>query len=132
MIGQLCAMLGATVIGTASSDAKAAIARENGRIPHVIVYTRENVVDEVMRITEGRGVQVAYDGVGKAMLENTLAVLGRRGVFVSFGSASGPIDNLDIAKLTKNSIALMRPALFDYTRTQQELESCKFSLYSSY
>lgn len=123
MIGQLCAMLGATVIGTASSDAKAQIAREHGRIPHVLVYTREDVVAEVMRLTGGRGVQVAYDGVGKAMLETTLAVLGRRGTFVSFGSASGPIEGLDIARLTKNSISLMRPALFDYTRTQQELEA---------
>ena len=78
------------IIGTVSSDAKAEIARENG-CTHVIVYTRQNVLDEVMQITRGEGVHVLYDGVGKASFDTSLACLGRRGKFVSFGSASGHV-----------------------------------------
>ena len=122
MIAQLCKMLGATVIGTVSTQEKAKIARDHG-IEHVIVYTEQDIVDEVMRITGGKGCKVAYDGVGKAMFETTLAVLGRRGVFVSFGSASGHLENIDAKVFTKNCISFMRPALFEYTQTQEELEA---------
>ncbi len=115
-------MLGATVIGTVSSEEKAKVARAHG-IHHVIIYTQQNVVEEVMRITNGIGVNVVYDGIGKSSFDTSLACIGRRGVFVSFGSASGPITDLDIGKLTKNSISLMRPALFDYTRTREEFEA---------
>jgi len=118
----MCRHFGATVIGTVSTAEKAKIALDHG-IHHVINYKEQDVVQEVMCITDGKGCQVAYDGVGKAMLDTNLAVLARRGAFISFGSASGPIDSLDIAKLTKNSISLMRPALMDYTRTQEELET---------
>lgn len=122
MIAQLCKMLGAVVIGTVSTKEKAKIAQEHG-IEHVIVYTEQNVHEQVMRITDGKGCRVAYDGVGKAMFETTLSVLGRRGRFVSFGSASGHLENIDAKVFTRNCISFMRPALFEYTQTQQELEA---------
>lgn len=90
MIAQLCNLFGATVIGTVSSEEKAKVAREHG-VSHPVIYTKQDVVAEVMRITDGKGVQVVYDGVGKSMLETSIAVLGRRGAFISFGSASGPV-----------------------------------------
>lgn len=123
MIAQFCKALGASVIGTVSTDEKAEVAKKHG-VDHVIVYTRQPIVDEVMRITDGKGVNVAFDGVGKATLDSTLASLGRRGKLVSFGSASGQITGFELSKLTKNSISLMRPSLADYVRTQQELDHC--------
>jgi NADPH2:quinone reductase len=122
MIAQLCRMLGATVIGTVSTREKAKIAQEHG-IEHVIVYTEQSIRDEVMRITGGQGCRVAYDGVGKAMFETTLSVLARRGLFVSFGSASGHLESIDAKVFTRHCISFMRPALFEYTQTQQELEA---------
>ena len=118
----MCAARGATVIGTVSSDEKARVSLAHG-VSHAIVYTREDTVARVMEITGGRGVQAASDGGGQATLDTSRAALGRRGRLISFGGASGPIASLDISRLTRNSVSLMRPALYDYTRTQAELEA---------
>jgi NADPH2:quinone reductase len=113
--------LGATVIGTVGSDAKAALARAHG-CDHPIVYTRENVVERVRALTGGRGVPVVYDGVGRSTFEMSLDCLARRGMLVGFGNASGaaaPVDPLLLSR--KGSLYLTRPTLMDYTITREEL-----------
>src|SRR5579884_2552952 len=91
IVCQWAKALGATVIGTVGSDEKAAIARAHG-CDHPIVYTREDFVAEVARLTDGRKVPVVYDGVGKDTFMKSLDCLARRGMMVSYGNASGPVD----------------------------------------
>lgn len=115
--------IGATVIATVGSEAKAARARELGA-DHVILYRDEDVAAEVKRITDGRGVPVAYDSVGKDTFEATLKSLARRGLFVSFGNASGPPDPVPPGRLAQGgSLYLTRPTLFDYIVTSDELDA---------
>ena len=115
--------LGAEVIATVGSEAKAAKARELGA-DHVILYREQDVAAEVRRITGGRGVPVAYDSVGKDTFEGTLASLARRGLFVSFGNASGPVPPFPPARLAQGgSLYLTRPTLFDYIVTPEELDA---------
>jgi NADPH2:quinone reductase len=113
--------LGATVIGTVGSDEKAALARANG-CDHVIVYTREDVVERVRQITEGRGVRVVYDGVGKDTFRASLDCLRPRGLLVAFGQASGLVPPFDITALgAKGSLYLTRPTLNTYAATAEAL-----------
>ena len=113
--------LGATVIGTVSSDAKAAIARAHG-CDHAIVYTREDFAERVREITSGEGVPVVYDSVGKATFEGSLKCLRRRGVMASFGEASGDPDPMPPRRLgALGSIYLTHPSLSNYTVTRAEL-----------
>jgi NADPH2:quinone reductase len=114
--------LGAEVIATVGSAEKAARARELGA-DHVILYREQDVAAEVRRITGGKGVPVAYDSVGKDTFEGTLASLARRGLFVSFGNASGPVPPFAPGRLAQaGSLYLTRPTLFDYIVTTEELE----------
>ena len=113
--------LGARVIGTVGSDAKAARAREEG-CDEVIVYTREAFPERVRALTGGQGVPVVFDSVGKATFEGSIDCLARRGTLVSFGNASGapaPLDPLVLSR--KGSLYLTRPTLMDYTATREEL-----------
>lgn len=113
--------LGAEVIATVGSAAKATRARELGA-DHVILYREQDVAAEVRRITGGRGVPVAYDSVGKDTFEATLGSLARRGVFVSFGNASGPPPPVGLARLAQGgSLYITRAALVDYIATPEEL-----------
>ena len=113
--------LGATVIGTVSSDAKAAVARAHG-CDHAIVYTREDFAERVREITSGEGVPVVYDSVGKATFEGSLKCLRRRGVMASFGEASGDPDPMPPRRLgALGSIYLTHPSLSNYTVTRAEL-----------
>jgi NADPH:quinone reductase len=113
--------LGATVIGTVGSDAKAELARAHG-CEHPIVYTREDFVARVHEITGGQGVPVVYDSVGKATFPRSLDCLRPRGTFVGFGNASGKPDPFEMGLLAqKGSLYLTRPTLFTYTRTRDEL-----------
>ncbi|HSV02763.1 MAG TPA: quinone oxidoreductase, partial [Phenylobacterium sp.] len=115
--------LGATAIATVGSDAKAARARELGA-DHVILYREQDVAEEVRRVTGGRGVPVAYDSVGKDTFEGTLKSLARRGLFVSFGNASGAPDPVPPGRLAQaGSLYLTRPTLFDYITTTEELDA---------
>jgi NADPH2:quinone reductase len=115
--------IGATVIATVGSPAKAARVRELGA-DHVILYRDQDVAAEVRRITGGEGVPVAYDSVGKATFEATLASLARRGLFVSFGNASGPPDPVPPGRLAQaGSLYLTRPTLFDYIVTPEALQA---------
>lgn len=115
--------IGAEVIATVGSEEKAARARELGA-DHVILYREQDVAAEVRRITGGKGVPVAYDSVGKDTFEGTLASLARRGLFVSFGNASGPVPPFAPARLAQGgSLYLTRPTLFDYIVTTEELDA---------
>jgi NADPH2:quinone reductase len=113
--------LGVTVIGTVSSDAKAALAREYG-CTHTIVYTRENFVERVKEITGGKGVPVVYDSIGKDTFPASLDCLAPRGMFVSFGSSSGPVPPVNLIMLSqKGSLYVTRPTLFTYAATHAAL-----------
>lgn len=113
--------LGATVIGTASNDGKAALARAHG-CDHVIVYTRDDFVRAVNDITGGKGVHAVYDGVGKDTFHKSLDCLRPRGMIVSIGQTSGPIPPLDVAVLApKGSLYVARTALVHHTETRADL-----------
>jgi NADPH:quinone reductase len=113
--------LGATVIGTVSSDEKAAIARSHG-CDHPIVYTREDFAARVREITGGEGLPVVYDSIGKATFEKSLTCLRRRGYMCSFGEASGDPDPMPPRRLGQlGSIYLTHPSISNYVVTRAEL-----------
>ncbi|WP_018952547.1 quinone oxidoreductase family protein [Thioalkalivibrio sulfidiphilus] len=113
--------LGATVIGTVGTDAKAEIARAHG-CDHPIVYTREDFVARVREITGGKGVDAVYDSVGKETFMGSLDCLRPLGMMVTFGNASGPVPAFEPALLAKKgSLFLTRPTLFHYTSTPEDL-----------
>jgi NADPH:quinone reductase len=113
--------LGATVIGTVGSEAKAELARAHG-CAHVIRYDREDVVALVREITGGRGVPVVYDSVGQATFQSSLDCLAPRGMLVSFGQSSGKIPPVDLGILSqKGSLYVTRPTLMTYTAERAEL-----------
>lgn len=121
--------LGATVIGTVSSDEKAELARANG-CDHPIVYTRENFVNRVKDITDGQGVPVVYDGVGKTTFMDSLDCLQPRGFMVLFGAASGPVPPLDLQLLAaKGSLYVTRPTLFTYVAKRDDMMSSAADLF---
>jgi NADPH2:quinone reductase len=114
--------LGVRVLGTVSTEAKAALAKEHG-MAEAIFYTREDVAERVRALTDGEGVPVVYDSVGKATLDASLACLRPRGLLVAFGNASGAPEPFDPMALARGgSLFLTRPSLFDYTRSRDELE----------
>jgi NADPH2:quinone reductase len=122
--------LGATVIGTVSSEAKADIARAHG-CDHPIVYTREDFAARVRDITGGEGVPVVYDSVGKATFEASLKCLRRRGVMASFGEASGDPDPMPPRRLgALGSIYLTHPSVSNYTVTRAELLAAAHDLFA--
>jgi NADPH2:quinone reductase len=113
--------LGVNVIGTVGSDEKAEIARAHG-CAHVINYRRDNFVERVKEITGGKGVPVVYDAVGKDTFPASLDCLRPRGLFVSFGNASGAVPPFDILLLSqKGSLYATRPTLFTYAGTRPAL-----------
>jgi len=113
--------LGATVIGTVGSDAKAALAKAHG-CDHVIRYDQEDVVARVREITTGRGVPVVYDSVGQATFEKSLDCLAPLGMLVSFGQSSGKIPPVDLGILSqKGSLYITRPTLMTYTAQREDL-----------
>jgi NADPH2:quinone reductase len=114
IVSQWARLLGLTVIGTVSSESKAEIARAHG-CEHTIDYTREDVARRVRELTDGVGVNVVFDSVGKTTFEASLDSLKRRGLMVCVGTASGPIPPFNPQLLaTKGSLYLSRPALADY------------------
>jgi NADPH2:quinone reductase len=121
--------LGAVVIATVGSEAKAARVRELGA-DHVILYRDQDVAAEVRRITDGKGVPVAYDSVGKDTFEGTLKSLAKRGLFVSFGNASGPAPPVEGRQLMLNgSLFFTRPTMADYQATNAELDASAAALF---
>lgn len=114
--------LGATVIGTVGSDAKADRVRRAG-CDHAIVYTREDFAKRVRELTGGAGVPVVYDSVGKATFEGSLDALAPLGLLVSFGNASGSVPPFDVGVLArKGSLYLTRPTVFSYMARREDLE----------
>jgi NADPH:quinone reductase len=121
--------LGAVVIGTVGSDAKAEVARANG-CAHTIVYTREDFPSRVREITGGEGVAVVYDGVGQSTIAGSLDCLRPLGMMVSFGNASGPVPALEPALLTqKGSLFFTRPTLMHYTAKADDLQASARELF---
>jgi NADPH2:quinone reductase len=122
LITQMAKMLGARVIGTTSSQQKAESARQAGA-DEIILYTEQNFEDEVKRLTDGRGVDVVYDSVGKSTWDGSLNCLRPRGTMVTFGNASGPVDPIQPLILSqRGSLFLTRPKLNDYTANLEELQ----------
>ena len=114
--------LGCKVIGTVGSDEKIKIAKENG-CDHVINYSKENFAEKVKEITNGDGVPVVYDGVGKKTFDGSIDCLKVRGTMVSFGNASGPLDPCNVTKsLAPKGLYLTRPSIAHYTTTREELD----------
>ncbi len=119
---QVAKMLGATVIGTCSTAEKAAAVREAGA-DHVILYTKQDFLEETKKFTGGKGVDVAYDSVGKDTWERSLQSLKPRGMLVCFGNASGPVPAIEPLRLTQGgSLFLTRPSLAHYVADREELE----------
>jgi NADPH2:quinone reductase len=121
LVVQMAKMLGATVYGTAGTDAKAAIAKEAGA-DEVIVYTRDDFAVEVKRLTGDKGVDVIYDSVGVSTFLKGLDLLRPRGMMVLFGQSSGPVQPFDPNILNpKGSLFVTRPSLTHYCLTREEL-----------
>ena len=121
--------LGVKMIGTVGSDDKAKLAREHG-CAHTIVYTRENFVDRVKEITGGKGVPVVYDGVGKDTFPASLDCLQPRGMFVSYGNASGPVAAFNLGMLAqKGSLYATRPTLVNYATDRESLNAMASELF---
>src|SRR5262250_1842010 len=118
---QIAKQLGAKVIGTVSTEAKAILAKEAGA-DHVILYTQTDFLAEVKKLTDNRGVNVVYDSVGQTTFDKSLDCLKPRGYLVLFGQSSGPVPPFDPAKLAaKGSLFLTRPSLPHYTLNRDEL-----------
>jgi NADPH2:quinone reductase len=127
--GQWAAHFGATVIGTAGSQDKVDLAKANG-YQHVINYRTENFVERIKEITDGKGCDVVYDSVGKDTYPGSLECLKPRGLWVSFGQSSGPIQDFNLALLAqKGSLFATRPTLFSYIATREQLEMTSGDLF---
>ena len=121
IFGQWAKTLGCTVIGTVGTDEKIDKAKSYG-YDHIINYNKENFSEKVLEITNGRGVSVVYDGVGKNTLEGSLKCLSIRGMMVSFGNASGALSPIDVPKLLQpKGLYFIRPAMQQYLSTREEI-----------
>ena len=124
--------LGCSVIGTVGSEEKIEIAKKNG-CDHVINYSKENFAEKVKEITNGEGVPVVYDGVGKKTFDQSIESLKIRGMMVSFGNASGPLDPCNVTKsLAPKGLYLTRPSIAHYTSTKQELDEAAEKVFEMY
>ncbi|KAG0201109.1 NADPH:quinone reductase [Mortierella sp. GBA30] len=123
LLCQMCALLGAHVIGTTSSETKAALAKANGA-EHVVLYTGgyDALVQRVNELTDGKGVHAVFDGVGKDSFDTSLEVVRRLGTVVLFGGSSGPVPPLNLMRLTEKNIYLARPTLSNYVATRDEFD----------
>ena len=120
LLVQIAKLRGARVIGTASTEEKAALAREAGA-DEMILYTKADFEQEVSRLTGGKGVHVVYDSVGKTTFEKGLRCLRPRGYMVLFGQSSGPVPAVEMSALARKSLFVTRPGLADHIADRQEL-----------
>ena len=125
-VGQIFAQwansIGAEVIGTVGSDEKIEIAKTNG-YKNVINYSKEDFAKEVMKLTNNKGVSAVFDGVGKNTFKGSISCLRPRGMMVSFGNASGPLDPVDVPKeIQSKSLFLTRPTIVHYFTNRKELQ----------
>ena len=121
IFGQWAKSLGCKIIGTVGSEEKIQKAKNHG-YDYIINYNKENFPEKVMEITNGKGVPVVYDGVGKSTLEDSLKCLNVRGMMVSFGNASGALSPIDVPKLLQpNGLYFVRPSMQQYLSTREEI-----------
>ena len=121
--------LGVKVIGTVGSDEKINIAKQNG-CDEVINYSKDDFAKKVMDITNGKGVPVVYDGVGKSTFENSVKCLETRGMMISFGNASGALDPINVPKsLQPKGLFFVRPSMGQYLHTREELAEASKTLF---
>ncbi|KAB5590501.1 NADPH2:quinone reductase [Ceratobasidium theobromae] len=125
LLCQLASQFGATVIGTTSSQAKADIAKKAGAT-HVINYTETSIPEEVLRLTDGRGVEAIFDGVGASTWEDNFTSIRRKGTIVSFGNASGVVPPFSVLKLGTKNVKVCRPVVWGYIT-----EPAEFHQYAS-
>jgi NADPH2:quinone reductase len=122
LLTQMAKWMGARVMTTVSTEEKAALSREAGA-EEVVLYTRESFVDAVKRATDGVGLPVVYDSVGKTTFEDSLKCLRPRGLMALYGASSGAVPPFDLIRLsTMGSLYVTRPTLKDYVQTRAELE----------
>ena len=121
--------LGCKVIGTVGSDDKISLAKKNG-CDEVINYSKEDFAKKVMELTDGKGLPVVYDGVGKSTFEKSIQCLKTRGMMVSFGNASGALDPIDVTKsLQPKGLFFVRPSMGQYLHTSEELNEASKVLF---
>jgi len=121
--------LGCRVIGTVGSEEKISLAKNNG-CDEVINYSKEDFSKKVMELTEGKGVPVVYDGVGKSTFEKSVKCLKERGTMISFGNASGALDPIDVPKsLQPKGLFFVRPSMGQYLHTREELDEASKTLF---
>ena len=121
IFGQWAKSLGCTVIGTVGTDEKIEKAKSYG-YDHIINYNKEKFSKKVLEITDGKGVPVVYDGVGKSTLEGSLECLSVKGMMVSFGNASGPLADINVPKsLQPKGLYFIRPSMQHYLSTREEI-----------
>tara|TARA_B100001540_G_C15680014_1_gene584360 strand:- start:11 stop:982 length:972 start_codon:yes stop_codon:yes gene_type:complete len=129
IFGQWAKTLGCEVIGTVGTDEKINKAKNYG-YDHVINYNKENFPQKVLEITNGKGVSVVYDGVGKSTFEDSLKCLATRGMMVSFGNASGPLSPIDVPKLLQpKGLYFIRPSMQQYLSTKAEINEAAKTLF---
>jgi len=116
------------MIGTVGTEEKAKLAKAHG-CHHVINYSRENFLERVKEITQGQGVPVVYDSVGKDTFDRSIECLSPFGMMVSFGNASGAVPPIDFGKVLKGSLFLTRPSLMPYTAKREDLVACANDLF---
>ncbi|KAL6710423.1 NADPH:quinone reductase [Coniothyrium glycines] len=129
---QLLKAIGARVIATASTEEKRQLAKENGAEVLLEYYAddRKVFIDKVLETTGGEGVHGVFDSVGKDTFDSSLAVVRRKGTMVSFGNASGPVEGFALARLSAKNVKLVRPTLFNYIATREELKAATKELWN--
>ncbi|ROV93027.1 hypothetical protein VPNG_09411 [Cytospora leucostoma] len=121
LIVQMAKHLGATVIATASTPEKIEIAKKHGA-DYVINYSEQNVLEEVLKLTDGKGVHAVFSGIGKATFEDDLESVRRKGTLISFGNSSGAVEGFNLSALGKKNVKLLRPRLHVYLTEREEFE----------
>ena len=129
IFGQWAKSLGCTVIGTVGSEEKIEVAKKYG-YDHVINYSKDNFPAKVKELTDGKGVPVVYDGVGKDTFEGSLDCLKIRGMMISFGNASGPLSDINVPKMLQpKGLFFVRPSMQQYLSTKEELEKAASTMF---
>jgi NADPH2:quinone reductase len=129
IFGQWAKSLGCNIIGTVGSEEKINVAKKCG-YDHVINYSKENFSTRVKELTDGKGVPVVYDGVGKDTLEGSLECLKTKGMMVSFGNASGPLSDINVPKMLQpKGLFFVRPSMQQYLSTKEELDEAASAMF---
>ena len=129
IFGQWAKSLGCNVIGTVGSEEKIEVAKKCG-YDHVINYSKDNFATRVKELTDGKGVPVVYDGVGKDTLEGSLECLKMRGMMVSFGNASGPLSDINVPQMLQpKGLFFVRPSMQQYLSTKEELDEAASNMF---